>query len=272
MKKSLFNRCFACSVIAAIGTVIIATDARSAVIFTETAGNAFYDSGWSSGSSQPGNFSWVVTTNVTNPGYAGHFIGDSTNLSGGSSGGNVNTVGRSLGMYGSVGGGGFGEAEAVGLLKDGAGNNASLSVGQTLALDIAVNFRNGFKGVAMRDSGNAELFTFNIGGDDYSVLNASTGNGSIGNAYSNNTVFRIAMNQTSAGGGTWEITRSGGASDFDTGNYSGVISNFKLYVSQTGVGSENDLMANNISVVPEPGSAGLLLVGSWLLTVFRRRR
>jgi hypothetical protein len=175
-------------------------------------------------------------------------------------------------MYGGSGGSGFGQSDAYGFLKDGSGNDAALSVGQTLSLDIAVNFRNGYKGLAMRNSSDVELFTFNIGGDDYSVLNATTGNGSIGNAYSNNTVFHIAMTQTGAGGGTWSITRSGGVGDLDTGTYSGVISNFKLYVGQTGGGSESDFMVNNVSVVPEPGAAGLLLAGSGLLAFFQRRR
>jgi len=271
MKKTLFNKCFAYSVIAASGMAITATDARSAVIFTETAGNAFYDGGWSNGSSQPLNFSWVTALNVPT-GYAGHFLADSKSLSAGS-GGDINTAGRSWGMYGSNGA----ESNALGVLKDGAGNNASLSVGQTLSVDIAVNWRNGYKGFAARDAAGAEIFTLNVVADDYIVFNAETGNGSIANAYSINTVFAIAMTQTSAGGGMWKITRSGGVSDLDTGTYSGEISNFKVFVGNTVAGSQNDLMVNNISVgnisaIPEPGVGGLPLVVGGLLIFFRRRR
>ncbi len=267
MKKTLLNKCFAYSSIAAAGMAIMATDARSAIIFTETAGNAFYDSGWSNGSSQPNNFSWTTSTSVNDPSKAGRFLGDSRNLSAGGQGGDINTVGRSWGMYGVNGA----ESNAVGFLKDGAGNDASLNVGQTLSVDIAVNYRNGYKGFAARNATDAEIFTLNVVADDYIVFNSETGNGSIGAEYSINTAFRIAMTQTSAGGGTWEIARSGGGSGVDTGTYSGVISNFKLFVGNTITGSENDLMVNNISVVPEPGAAGLLLVGSGLLTFYRRR-
>jgi hypothetical protein len=271
MKKPFVHKCFAVSAIAATGLFLSATDARSAVVFTETAGSSFYDGGWSGGSSQPANFGWFLATTVTEPGYAGHFMGDSTSLAGESSGGDINTAGRSWGMYGASGGSGFGQSDAYGFLKDGVGNDAALSIGQTLSLDLAVNFRNGYKGVAMRDAGGTELFTFNVGGDDYSV-SATTGSGSIGNTYSNNTVFNIAMTQTSAGGGTWEITRSGGVSDYDTGTYSGLIANFKLYVGDTDGGDTNNLMVNNVSVIPEPGAAGLLLIGSGLLVLRRRRR
>ena len=227
--------------------ILCSAHAHAAAPFSENAGNAFYNSVWDAGSSQPNNFSWALNTTTTSPGYAGRFLGDSKNLSGGS-GGDINTAGRSWGMYGGAGGGGFGQSDAFGFLKDGAGNDASLTVGQTLSVDIAVNYRNGYKGFAARNAANVEIFTFNTGADDYFVLNAETGNGSIGNSYSINTVFRIAMTQTSAGGGTWTITRSGGISDLDTGTYSGVISNFKLYVGQTGQGSDNDFFVNNVSV------------------------
>jgi hypothetical protein len=227
--------------------ILCTGQSHAAAPFTENAGNAYYDSTWEFDSSQPNNFGWFTSTNVTAPGTAGRFLGDSKNLAGGS-GGDINTAGRSWGMFGQSGGTGSGQSDAYGFLKDGAGNNADLGVGQTLSLDIAVNYRNGYKGVAMRDASNAELFTFNIGGDDHVVSNAATGNGSIGNDYSSNTVFRIALTQTSGSGGTWTITRSGGVSDFDTGTYSGVVSNFKLYIGQTEGGSENDLYVNNLSV------------------------
>jgi len=227
--------------------ILCSAHAHAAAPFSENAGNSQYNSGWEDGSSQPLNFSWVTALNVPT-GYAGRFLADSKSLSAGS-GGDINTAGRSWGMYGSNGA----ESNALGVLKDGAGNNASLSVGQTLSVDIAVNWRNGYKGFAARDAAGAEIFTLNVVADDYIVFNAETGNGSIANgafdnAYSINTVFRITMTQTSAGGGTWIITRSGGVSDVDTGTYSGVISNFKVFVGNTVAGSQNDLFVNNVSV------------------------
>jgi hypothetical protein len=228
--------------------ILCTGQAGAAAAFSENAGNSYYDSGWDFGSSQPDNFGWLTSIDTIEPGVADRFLGDSTNLAGGS-GGDINTAGRSWVMFGQSGGeGGSGQANAFGFLKDGAGNDAALSVGQTLSVDIAVNFRNGFKGFVARDATDVELFTFNVGGDDYVVSNAATGNGSIGSDYSSNTVFRIALTQTSESGGTWTITRSGGLSDSDTGTYSGEVASFKLYVSQTDSGSENDLSVNNVSV------------------------
>jgi hypothetical protein len=88
------------------------------------------------------------------------------------------------------------------------------SVGQVFSIDLAVNFRNGFKGIDVRDSTTANIFNFNVGnvgaGDDYIVQFAASGNGSIGNSYSSNTAFNLSFTQTSASGGTGKIARSGG--------------------------------------------------------------
>ncbi len=248
MNFQKLKTCLAAPVSLAVA-ILCSENTHAAAPFSENAGNSYYDNPWENGSSQPLNFSWITSLSVNDPSKAGRFLGDSKNLSAGGLGGDLNTAGRSWGMYGVNGA----ESAAVGILKDGAGNNAPLSVGQTLSVDIAVNWRNGYKGFAARNADDAEIFTLNVVADDYIVFNAETGNGSIANgafdnAYSINTVFRITMTQTSTGGGTWIITRSGGVSDVDTGTYSGVISNFKLFVGNTVAGSENDLFANNVSV------------------------
>lgn len=244
---------------------LIPTTGFAAAIFAENAGNPYYSGGWASGSSQINNFGWANFNNSTPPGFAGHFIGDSTNLSSPGNFPDINVAGKSFGLNGASGGGGFGQADSYGFLTDGAANNAPLLPGQTLAIDLAVDFRNGYKGFAARNfSDNSEIFTFVIGGDDYVVYNATTGNGSIGNTYSFGAVFHLAVTQTSAAGGVWEIIRTAGVNDYDTGTYSGAVSNFKLFCGQTDGGNRNDLMANNISVtntVPEPSSVLLLSIG-----------
>lgn len=245
----------------------ISAVANGATIGVDLANDPAYNSGWLNGTDggTPASFgAWSLVTGGVN---SGHFIGDSTTLSGGNTGADINTTGESFGMYGHSG-------ETSEAYRD--FNGSTLGVGQAFSLELAVNFRNGDKGFDLRDSSDNVIFNFNIGdvgsGDDYTVQFAATGNGTIGNTYSANTEFALYFVQTSGSGGTWSITRSGGVSDFDSGTYSGVAENFKLYNSQTSSSAaENNLYANNFQITPEPSRAmllGLCLVG----LIFPRRR
>lgn len=261
MKTSPFSKAFLG--LAFVG--LITSSAHAALIGSDNANDSAYNSGWFTGSDggTPATFGpWALTNSGGN---AGHFIGSSTSL--GAPGANIDVSGESFGMFGHSGQ--FSEAVR--------GFNGSLSLGQTFSLDLAVNFRNGSKGIDLRDSSNAVLFNFNVGnlgsGDDYTVQFASSGNGSIGNTYSANTQFNLAFTQTSLTGGSWTITRSGGVTDSDMGTYSGLASNFKLYNSNTANGAaENNLFANNLSVVPEPASMLVGLMTAGCLVLRRRRR
>lgn len=220
----------------------LASPVQAVIVGSDDAGNY---ATWANASNGGAGFSpWALSGAATH----GFFLGDSTNLSGGS-GANINSSGgSSFGMYG----------EAPGGFADAARSfNSDLTVGGSFSLDLAVNYRNGNKGVDLRDSSNNVLFNFNIGNDDHVVGNAATGNGSIGNAYSNNTAFRLVFTQSSVGGGTWSITRSGGFTDFDSGTYTGLARGFKLYVSGTGAFSENNLMANNLVITAIPEASAL---------------
>lgn len=73
-----------------------------------------------------------------------------------------------------------------------------LAVGQYFSFDLAVNFRNGYKGVDIFNSVGEKIFNFNVGGDDYTINTVS-----IGNDYSSVSMFNIRFEQTSANGGVW---------------------------------------------------------------------
>jgi hypothetical protein len=242
---------------ALLGVLAAASTAPAAWVGTDDAAASAYSDGWAnlddgtSGGDPDAFGQWFLG------GDGIHSIGDSTQLAGGS-GGDINVLGESFRLQ-SISGS---YADAYRFLDP-----AGLSVGQTFTMDLAVNYRGGFKGIDLRGAGDETLFNFNIGGDDYVVGQAQTGNGSIGNAYSNNTIFHLAFAQTSAAGGLWSITRGGGLADFDTGTFTGVARSIKLYNGGQGSSAEDDLFANRLSIVPEPvslvmfGLAGLVLLG-----------
>lgn len=139
---------------------------------------------------------------------------------------------------------------------------AGLGVGQTFSVQLAVNFRDGFKGLDLRGAtaGDPTIFNFNIGGGDYAVSGAATGNGSIGNTYSANTVFTVSFTQTNATGGTWSVVRSGGVTSSNGGTYAGVARSIKLYQNSPNDLVENALFANNLATASVPGSSQLVLL------------
>ena len=145
----------------------------------------------------------------------------------------------------------------IGLFARGKGNrvdayrsfDAALEPGQTFEVQVSVNFRNGNKGLDLRGVGEDKtLFNLNIAGDDYKVNLATTGNGSLGNEYSDKTVFTIVFTQKDSMGGTWKITRTGGVNSTHEGNYEGVASGVKFYVIDTDPGPENELWFNHLKI------------------------
>ena len=54
-----------------------------------------------------------------------------------------------------------------------------MQIGQTFSIDLAVNYRNGNKGIDLRDSLSALILNFNIGSDMYAVNGAASGGGNL---------------------------------------------------------------------------------------------
>jgi hypothetical protein len=137
-----------------------------------------------------------------------------------------------------------------------------LDAGDSFSFQMAVNWRNGAKGVSIFDTNNNKIFGLNIGGDDYVVNSAFSNNGSIGNAYSNDTLLELNFEQTDSTGGTWTITRSGGVNDIDTGTYAGTLRSFEFYAGGSTSNTNSDaLFFNNLSVIPEPSASVLFAIG-----------
>ena len=247
--------------VASLGVLLMAGVSRAAGIDYDDAGAAAYADGWDQyddGSVNPNGLGgWVLGGNAIDGSTIA--ITSSTSVGGGS--GAIDSAGVAFKVHDPSG-------NYVDLFR--FFDPAGLDAGETFSIDMAVNYRGGFKGMDLRsDAGDATIFNFNIGGDDYSVDQAATGNGSIGNAYSSDTVFHLAFTQTSLAGGAWAITRTGGVSDYDTGTYTGRAKSFKLYSGDQGSFGEDALYVNNLAITPEPASLALLGIGS--LAMLKRR-
>ena len=219
----------------AIAAFALANTSIAATPGTDNADESAYQSGWSSGSNGGVGFKgWNLVLDGQGDA-GGFFIGDSKKT--GAADINVNS--RAFGMFGHD------KAKSTDAYRS---FDSPLDVGQSFSVEIQVNFRDGNKGFDLRGPDEKAIFNFNVGADDYVVHLATSGAGSIGNDYSNNTVFKLVFTQTSATGGTWTLVRSGGFSKTVNGTYSGVAAGFKFYASGTADVPENDLSFNNLAI------------------------
>jgi hypothetical protein len=195
---------------------------------------------WKSGENGGEGFlGWNLVSNGGTPDTCGFTIGDSRSLGSGISG--INTPnGKAFGLMAR---GKDASAEAYRTLAN------ALQPGQSVTFDLAVNFRSGAKGVDLRTAGDERrIFNFNVGADNYVIHESASGNGSVGDAYDANTIFKVTFSQTSPAGGDWKIERLGGISSVTSGTYEGQAGGLKFYVIGTDDSPENDLWINNLVV------------------------
>jgi len=145
---------------------------------------------------------------------------------------------------------------------------SDLTIGQTVSIDIStLGVTAGtFVGVDFRDSGTTGLgYNFQGGGTNYGVFSSSgvTDSG-VGFAASFKTV---SVTRTSATDYTLDIDGTA----FTSLTLAGGAGINEIRVFNDTSGSGNDILFNNLSVVPEPSSAALLGLGG-LALILRRRK
>ncbi|NBQ64358.1 MAG: hypothetical protein EBT95_02180 [Verrucomicrobia bacterium] len=176
---------------------------RGATPGTDTPDSPEYVGGkWESGlNGGKGFLGWNLVTTGPNCGFR---IGDST-----PSGMAVNTDrGNAFGLYT------HGKGNTVDAYRS---FDSPLESGQSFQVEMAVNWRNGQKGIDLRRVGDNEvIFNFNVGADDYVVHHAASGNGSLGKEAE--------------------------------GTYQGLAGGVKFYVMDTDSGAENELWFNRLTV------------------------
>ncbi len=230
---------------------------------------ANYGGSWSNGDDPGTGFlPWAITNN--NNGvtiFAGTFVGDST-----AGAGNINTSGVSLGLYANP---------AAAAVNASRAFDVSLSSGSTFTFEMALNFDNGNKGFDLFAGSQGQVFNFNVGGGaSVGSANATLtpGAGAGYNYGGSDAVLDVTISILSATQFSYDISRTssqGFQGTLFSGTVSGLTENitgFGFYVAGTDSGlDQNNLYVNNLSVVPEPSSLGLLALGVILMRLSKRR-
>ena len=240
-----------------------------ALLASDNAGN--YGGVWNNGDNGGTGFlAWSISGNANPPTtYAGTFIGDST-----AGVGNINTSGVSFSLYANPG---------AAYINADRGFASGLASGDVFSLQLALNYDNGNKGLNLFAGSQGEIFNFNVGGGaSVSSANATLTPGSgAGYDYGGNAVLNLNFTMTSASQFSYLISRvssQGFQGTLFSGTVSGLTeapSGFRLYNSGTDNSDpQNNLYANNLSVVPEPSTYALLALSAMGMAgyVVRRRR
>ena len=244
MKKSIFIQS-----LVALSFALLSCNATAATLGTDNGGN--YGGNWISSTNFGTGFgNWDLwTTGTDDNNVAGHFI--------------------SSGQFGMYANGSTSsrtsQANAQRLFDGGA-----LTAGQSFLIELGVDFRNGFKGIDLFSGAFQNVWNFNVGDERYSPGGAAL---SITVApYVANSVFSIRANQLTSS--TFEVLVSRGGSNLYTSTaIDGAVNGFKLYIGvTTGGGDANNLLANNLQIIPEPSTPLLMGLGLAGLAVLRLRR
>lgn len=201
-------------------------------------------SSWTNGSNLGTGFSnwdlWTQNTDATH--FAGHFLGNSS----AQGFGDINSSGSSFSMYANPTGV-FVQANAQRFLSNtgspSVGGRQYLLPGQSFKIDLAIAYRNGYKGIDLMDQNFGLLFNFNVGSDLYST---ST-NSDLGWVYNQNSIFQLQVNQVDVT--SYEVIISRDTDIYYSGIRTGQFSGFKLYVGNTDSNNDlNNLHFNNLQV------------------------
>jgi len=233
-------------------------NAPPVILASDNAGN--YGDGWTSGSNGGTGFgAWAFDNNDDGlEVFAGSFTGSSTD-----GGGNIDTEGVSFALYANP---------AVAFATADRDLAAPLQPGESLRVQLALNFDNGNKGlnVFTGGAGSTQLFNFNVGGGasvnagDGLTLNAGPGQGyDYGGAavlevtvtYVTETELAYVISRTSPEGNQGVLFSGTITSESPFGAPDGL----RLYNSGTeNADGVNNLYFNNLQILAPGGTGGVV--------------
>lgn len=201
---------------------------------------------WTNGSSGGTGFTawdlWTQNTDASH--FAGHFLGNSVSQGFG----DISVAGQAFGMYGNPFYAAFPpQANAQRFLNNTGSTQVSgrsfLLPGQSFKMNVAVAFRNGYKGFDLLDQNFNLLFNFNVTNDLYTTSTSAD----LGWTYAQNSVFTLEVQQTDTN--TYTVTLTRGSDVYQSGNRTGQFSGVKMYVGNTDPGNDlNNLFFNNMTL------------------------
>ena len=197
---------------------------------------------WSNGNNSGEGFtSWDLwTQNTDGSNFAGHFLASSSarNL------GDIDTDSKSFGMYGNPIGSSP-QANAQRFFTNTGSTESSgrafLLEGMKFSIDLAIAYRDGYKGIDILDQSYNQLFNFNVGSNDY-----TTSDGSLGWTYDQYSIFEIEITQVNST--QYQVSIIRGTDTYTSSLRTGQVSGFKLYVGNTTNDDLNNLHFNNLKV------------------------
>ena len=242
----------------------------SAATVADNASN--YGGGWTDGTNGGTGFlSWTLSNNNNGVSlFAASFLGDST-----AGAGNINTGGVSFGLYANP---------AFAYVNADRAFALALTTGDVFTFQLALNYDNGNKGFNLFAGAQGQVFNFNVDlGASVSAPSGATLNPGPGAGYNyggNDAVLNVTVGVTSSTQFSYNISRTSSAGFQGTlfsGNVTGLtdaLSGFGFYVSGTDAGgaAQNNLYVNSLSVVPEPGTLGMVGLGALAVGFAARRR
>lgn len=265
---------------------LAASAASAALPAFDSAANSAYDNGWSNGSNGGFGFdAWSIANNSDSTHFAGTFIGDA-----GASGVNpsVDTSGRAFGMYSNTAPNTSGAS--VSAQRDFAGG--PLLAGQSFSLDIAINYRDGSKGILLNGDGTPfgpVLGAFETGGFPnqhsltlYDVVTLQNVNYTFSD-YHADSLFHLTFTMIDLAHLQANLTRTtaSGTDNLVTLTVnSRPATGFNLFYGSTAqYAPQEDLFFNNFAVsgvvpVPEPTTLhllGVVAAAIWFARVRRRQ-
>lgn len=264
-----YNRFLAATFTSLIIAAVSTTSALASTLATDNAGN--YGGTWAGDLGSGWGGAWSFTTTTNDGAQAGSFIGDSTTNAGGMSGGINSPSDGAWGLYANSG-------QTSSAVRPFSG---ALTLGQMFVIDIDQGFQGGGSvvGLSLQNATGENLVeVYYIGGDAVDSWKQNDAGGQVNlspNVGFTGNGLHLEITLTSATTYSGLLTPAGGSAVSFGGtllNPSGGqdVTQVRLFNSNAGAGGDNNAFYNNIAIVPEPTTVGL--VGLGLLSVLGLRR